>query len=94
MQILGIIAVVLLVLAGLWLLRGQSSSSAAGGGKSDQIIDPGDSYQIGLLAGMTGGSIPDAAVLRSALQRFEQTHGRKATTRDMGTLAGMMKSAA
>jgi len=54
------------------------------------LIDPSDSRQIGLLAGLTGGGIADAATLRFALERFEQLHGRKATTRDVGTVAGLM----
>ena len=58
----------------------------------DKPIDPADSYQIGLLVGMMGGTVADAAVARSALQRFEQAHGRKATMRDVATVVGMMKS--
>ncbi|MEQ1825079.1 MAG: hypothetical protein ABL921_04010 [Pirellula sp.] len=56
------------------------------------FIDPDDSYQIGLLTGMTGGSIPDAAVMRYALQRFEQIHGRRATTTDIGIVVGLIRS--
>lgn len=62
------------------------------GASADEIIDPSDSRQIGVLIGMTGGDIADAAVARFALQRFEEIHGRRATTRDLGLVAGLMTS--
>lgn len=73
----------------IWLLVPSSSSkpSAADG----EVIDPSDSYQIGLLIGLAGGDIADAAVARSALERFEEMHGRKATTRDVGLVVGLMR---
>lgn len=73
----------------LWLLVPSSSSnpSAADG----ELIDPSDSHQIGLLIGLAGGGIADAAVARFALERFEQIHGRKATTRDVGLVVGLMR---
>jgi len=40
---------------------------------------------------LAGGSIPDAATLRFALDRFQKQHGRRATTRDIGTVLGMIK---
>jgi hypothetical protein len=58
--------------------------------KSSDIIDPNNSAQIGMLIGMLGGTITDAAVLKYALERFEQTYGRKATVTDVGILAGMI----
>ncbi len=58
----------------------------------DKLIDPSDSYQIGLLIGMTGGTVTDAAVAWNALQRFEQLNGRKATMRDIATVVGLMKT--
>lgn len=63
-----------------------------GGSKQDEILDPSNDRQIGILTGLLGGSIADAAVVRYALQRFEETHGRKATTRDAATVAAMMKT--
>lgn len=74
----------------IWLLVPSSSSkpSAADGG----LIDPSDSCQIGLLIGLAGGDIADAAVARSALERFEEMHGRKATTRDVGLVVGLMRA--
>lgn len=73
----------------IWLLVPSSSSKppAADG----DLIDPSDSRQIGLLIGLTGGGIADAAVARFALERFEQIHGRKATTRDVGLVVGLMR---
>lgn len=58
----------------------------------DPFIDPDDSYQIGVLIGLTGGSIPDAAVMRFALQRFQDIHGRRATSRDIGVVLGLIRS--
>ncbi|HEY7090298.1 MAG TPA: hypothetical protein VH518_19530 [Tepidisphaeraceae bacterium] len=69
-----------------WMMFGRGKSS-----NPDAVIDPNDARQIGELIGMTGGSIKDAAVAQFALQRFEQQHGRKATVRDMATVAGIMK---
>jgi hypothetical protein len=56
------------------------------------FIDPEDSYQIGLLVGMRGGTIPDAALMRFALQRFQEEHGRRATSNDIGLVLGLIES--
>jgi len=48
--------------------------------------------QIGVLVGLTGGTIADAAIVQSALLRFEQTHGRKPTMQDAGIGVGLMNS--
>jgi len=72
----------------VWLLIPSSTSDPETGG---ELIDPSDSRQIGLLIGMTGGDVTDAAVARFALQRFEEIHGRKPTTRDVGMVVGLMK---
>ena len=64
--------------------RGERSRSG------DPFIDPDDTRQIALLVGLKGGSIPDAAVMRFALKRFEQEHGRRATTRDIGIVLGLI----
>ena len=69
----------------IWML----ASSRTGSGS--EFIDPDDSRQIGTLVGLTGGSIPDAATLRFALDRFQKQHGRQATTRDIGTVLGLIK---
>ncbi|MBK6942079.1 MAG: hypothetical protein IPH13_18015 [Planctomycetes bacterium] len=73
----------------IWLLV--PSSSSAPSAAEGELIDPSDSRQIGLLIGLAGGSIADAAVARFALERFEQIHGRKATTRDVGLVVGLMR---
>ncbi|MFM2081857.1 MAG: hypothetical protein RL380_548 [Verrucomicrobiota bacterium] len=59
---------------------------------NEPFIDPDDSYQIGLLVGMRGGTIPDAALMRFALQRFEEENGRRATSSDLGIVLGMIES--
>jgi hypothetical protein len=58
----------------------------------DQLIDLSDARQIGLLIGLSGGSIVDATEARLALERFEETYARKATTREAGIVVGLMKS--
>jgi hypothetical protein len=45
---------------------------------------------IGLITGMIGGDIADAATARYALQRFETQHKRKATPRDLAIVVGMI----
>ena len=72
----------------IWLLIPSSSPKPDSCG---ELIDPADSRQIGLLMGLAGGGIADAAVARFALERFEQIHGRKATTRDVGIVVGLMR---
>jgi len=69
----------------IWML---ASSRKGGGG---ELIDPDDPRQIGTLVGLSGGSIPDAATMRFALDRFQKQHGRRATTRDIGTVLGLIK---
>jgi len=71
----------------IWLLIPSSSHECGGDG---ELIDPSDSRQIGILIGLTGGGVADAAVARFALERFEQIHGRKATTKDVGIVVGLM----
>jgi hypothetical protein len=46
---------------------------------------------VGLLTGMVGGDIQDAAIARYALQRFEAEQGRPATEQDLGVVVGMMQ---
>ena len=72
----------------IWLIM--PSSSAAKQDDENRIIDPSDARQIGLLIGMAGGTLADATVARFALERFEQIHGRKATTREMALVVGLM----
>lgn len=77
-----------------WLLSGHPSSGgrpSASSGKAEWI-DPNDAHQMGLLIGLTGGSIADVAVAQFALRRFEEIHGRRATTADIGTVVGLMRS--
>jgi hypothetical protein len=76
----------------VWLLLPDGASTDTPTNTSpDELIDPSDSRQIGMLVGMMGGSIADAAVARFALERFEQIHNRKATTRDIGAVVGLMR---
>lgn len=72
----------------IWLFIPSSSSKppAAGG----ELIDPSDPSQIGWLVGLAGGEIEDAALATFALQRFEQIHGRKATTEEVAVVLGLM----
>ena len=56
-----------------------------------EFINPDDARQIGTLVGLAGGSIPDAATLRFALDRFQKQYGRRATTRDIGIVLGLIK---
>jgi hypothetical protein len=72
----------------IWLMIPSSTPRTLGEG--EELIDPSDSRQIGMLMGLAGGDVTDAAVARYALERFEQIHGRKATTRDIGFVAGLM----
>ncbi|MEI7861690.1 MAG: hypothetical protein WCJ21_03635 [Planctomycetota bacterium] len=76
----------------VWLLIPSRTSSTLKASSDEEFIDPENSRQIGLLVGMTGGSIPDAAVMRFALQRFQQIHGRLATTREIGVVLGLINS--
>jgi hypothetical protein len=91
-----LLAIVVLVVF-VWLFTPSSGNAAQNQAPDqDKLIDPSDSMQIGVLIGLTGGSITDAAVARYALERalaqFEQSNGRKATMRDMGFVAGLMSS--
>jgi hypothetical protein len=81
--VIGIAALGFLV----WLLIPSSSKKHGGDG---ELIDPSDPRQIGVLIGLMGGGVADAAVARFALERFEQIHGRKATTKDVGIVVGLM----
>ena len=58
----------------------------------NDVIDPNNLYQVGYLVGMTGGTVADAATVRYALERFEQTHGYKPTLRDGAIVVGIMNS--
>ena len=69
----------------IWMLANSRRDSGS------EFINPDDARQIGTLVGLTGGSIPDAATLRFALDRFQKQHGRRATPRDIGIVLGMIK---
>jgi hypothetical protein len=71
----------------VWLLI---PSAQAKPQDDEDLIDPEDSRQIGLLIGLAGGKIADAATARFALKQFEQIQGRKATIRDVGVVLGLM----
>ena len=75
-----------------WMMVTSQNPSVGRITSQDDLIDPENSYQIGYLMGLTGGTITDAAVVRYALERFEQTHGYKPTLRDAALIVGMMQS--
>ena len=75
-----------------WLMFHQSSNPGNRVTSHDDVIDPNNSYQIGFLIGMTGGTVNDASLVRYALERFEQTHGYKPTLRDAATIVGLMNA--
>ena len=77
----------------IWLIvpSAQGKPFMSGDG-NEPFIDPEDSYQIGLLVGLTGGTIPDAALMRFALQRFQEVHGRRARSSDIGVVLGLIRS--
>lgn len=86
--IIGVLAVAFFV----WLFIPTKATAPPSDTSGTTLIDPDDSYQIGMLVGMTGGSIPDAAVMRYALDRFKQIHSRPATTQDIGNVLGLIDS--
>ena len=87
--VIGIAAVAFFV----WLVvPSRNSAPLSSKNSNDPFIDPDDSYQIGLLVGMKGGTIPDAALMRFALQRFQEIHGRRATSTDIGLVLGLIES--
>jgi hypothetical protein len=92
MQIVIQVSVACAALAFLVWLMIPNSKRGSTDKTGDSFIDPDDTRQIALLVGLKGGSIPDAAVMRFALQRFEQQHGRRATTRDIGIVLGLIDS--
>ena len=75
-----------------WLVFSNASKSEPCVASQDDVIDPRNSYQIGFLVGMTGGTVTDASVVSYALERFERTHGYKATLRDAAALVGLMQA--
>ncbi len=84
--IMGVIAVAALI----WMLWGSRTPADSSATADGELLDPADARQMGLLAGQMGGGVADAALYQFALRRFEEIHGRKATTRDVGTVAGMV----
>lgn len=77
-----------------WLFVWPTPKKAATEDKpTGSIIDPEDSYKIGLILGMAGGSFTDAVIARHALQRFQEMHGRPAMDTDMATLLGIVRGA-
>lgn len=70
-----------------WFEKPQADSSA---GHEELAAD--NPAQIGVLVGLTGGTVADAVIVQSALVRFEQTHGRKPTMQDAGVVVGLMNS--
>lgn len=70
-------------------VTGEPGRPSPGG---DALLDPGNAYQLGLFAGLTGGKIPDAATIRFAISRFEQTYGRKPTVRDVAAVVSLYAS--
>jgi hypothetical protein len=85
--VIQVIVVVAALAIFAWLLISLKKTA-----KGDQPIDASDARQIGTLVGLMGGSNDDAAIAQNALRRFEEEHGRKATVKEMGVVAGMMRS--
>ena len=83
--LLGFSYLIFMVLS--WFEKTKPDSSA---GHEELAAD--NSVQRGVLIGLTGGTIADAATAQSALARFEQTHGRKPTMQDAGVVVGLMNS--
>ena len=73
-----------------WLIFAHASPAAARISSQDDLIDPTNSYQIGYLVGMTGGTVSDPIVIGDALKHFEQTHGYRPTLRDAAAIVGHM----
>ena len=92
-NIIAIIIGIAVVAFFIWLMLPSPKAAPLATKSSDNpFIDPDDSYQIGLLVGMSGGSIPDAALMRFALLRFEEKYGRRATTADIGLVLGLIET--
>ena len=85
-----LIAMALVVLA--WLIRGDGTADPDSTAIGGELIDANDARQVAMLVGMTGGEITDVAVARFAIQRFQEQHGRQATTRDVATLVSLMRT--
>lgn len=81
---------ILIALAALmffaWMMFGSKNEMTG-----DGVLDPTDPRTIGTLTGLTGGGVVDAVIVKIVLEQFEKQHGRKATTRDLGIVAGMMR---
>lgn len=91
-HIIGITVAVSLAALLIWLLTPTKKTLNTGLRSPGQSIDPSDSLQVGLLIGLTGGQITDAAVAQYALRRFEEIYKRQATIQDLGTVVGLSKS--
>ncbi len=90
---LGLIAFVTAIAVFLWLCAGCRSEGVTPSTSSPQgPIDAADPKLIGLLIGMSGGTISDAAQAQFALRHFEASTGRKATAQDLGFIVGMMST--
>ncbi len=74
-----------------WLLLKNTTPPEARVTSQDDLINPLNTYQIGYLVGMSGGTVGDASVVRYALERFEQTHGYHPTLRDAALVVGLMR---
>jgi nitrate reductase gamma subunit len=55
-----------------------------------ESLEAEEARLIGMVTGMIGGSVADAAVARYALQRFEAQHKRKATPQDLAIVVSMI----
>lgn len=72
-----------------WLVGTLNGSGSAW---RSEPIDLSDERTLGMLMGLSGGNVVDAVVAQSAVSRFEQTHGRRATLGDITVVAGMLKT--
>jgi hypothetical protein len=72
----------------IWIFFVQSNKPMT----AQESLEAEQAQMIGLITGMLGGSISDAATARYALQRFEEQHKRKATPRDLAIVVSMVHS--
>lgn len=90
-HVFGLLGLALAMFVFLWLCTGCTSDATKTASSSD-ALDTTDPQLIGMLIGMSGGSIADAATAQFALRRYEEETGRKPAAQDLGSVVGMMQS--
>jgi hypothetical protein len=87
-----IVAGLLFLLYVVFMVSSWFDKSSADDTAGQEEITIDNPAQIGVLVGLMGGTMADAAIVQSALLRFEQTHGRKPTMQDAGSVVGLLNS--